>query len=254
MSSARASVRACPAPCWTRCSRSAARDAAPVRGRSARRAGPTSSPCRGRGANGAALPRRATSPDAATARPQSIARARAAFLFDGPARAAVHRLKFAGWRPVAEALGAAMAGSWDLEAGGIAWVPLSRRRRAARGFDQAQALARVVGRRLDLPRPRAARADGRRRSAGTAHRRGAATRDAGPLRGAGATSRARAARRRRAHDGGDGGGVRGDAARGGGPGGVRAHGRPGRVRGDRGPILGIGHASGSVVARGTAPR
>jgi ComF family protein len=83
--------------------------------------------------------------------PEAIAHARAAFLFDGPARAAVHRLKFAGWRPVAEALGAAMARSWDLEADGIAWVPLSRRRRAARGFDQAQALARVTGRLLDLP-------------------------------------------------------------------------------------------------------
>jgi predicted amidophosphoribosyltransferase len=52
---------------------------------------------------------------------------------------------------VAEALGAAMARSWDLQADAIAWVPLSRRRRAARGFDQALALARVVGRLLDLP-------------------------------------------------------------------------------------------------------
>jgi ComF family protein len=83
--------------------------------------------------------------------PAELVRARSAFLFDGPARAAVHRLKFAGWRPVAEALGAAMAASWDLQADAIAWVPLSRRRRAARGFDQALALARVVGRRLDLP-------------------------------------------------------------------------------------------------------
>ena len=83
--------------------------------------------------------------------PEPIAHARAAFLFDGPARIAVHRLKFAGWRPVADALGEAMARSWDLRADAVAWVPLSRRRRAQRGFDQAHALARVVGRRLDLP-------------------------------------------------------------------------------------------------------
>jgi ComF family protein len=83
--------------------------------------------------------------------PETIAGARSAFLFDGPARSAVHRLKFAGWRPVAEALGAAMAASWDLEADAVTWVPLSRRRRADRGFDQALALARVVARRLDLP-------------------------------------------------------------------------------------------------------
>jgi ComF family protein len=83
--------------------------------------------------------------------PGSLAGARSAFLFDGPARRAVHRLKFSGWRPVAEALGAAMAVSWDLPADGLTWVPLSRRRRADRGFDQAHALARVVARRLDLP-------------------------------------------------------------------------------------------------------
>jgi ComF family protein len=83
--------------------------------------------------------------------PRTLSRARAAFLFDGPARAAVHRLKFAGWRPVAEALGDAMAASWDLATDAVTWVPLSRRRRASRGFDQALALARVVARRLDAP-------------------------------------------------------------------------------------------------------
>ncbi|HEY7756591.1 MAG TPA: ComF family protein [Actinomycetota bacterium] len=83
--------------------------------------------------------------------PPAISRARSAFVFDGPARTAVHRLKFAGWRPVADALGAAMAEVCDLEADAVTWVPLSRRRHAARGFDQARALARVVGRRLDLP-------------------------------------------------------------------------------------------------------
>jgi predicted amidophosphoribosyltransferase len=83
--------------------------------------------------------------------PGSIVGARAAFLFEGPARSAVHRLKYSGWRPVAEALGAAIAEVCDLEADALTWVPLSRRRRAGRGFDQALALARVVGRCLDLP-------------------------------------------------------------------------------------------------------
>jgi ComF family protein len=83
--------------------------------------------------------------------PDPIAVARSAFLFDGPARRAVHRLKFSGWRPVAEALGAAMAEAWDGSPDVVTWVPLSRRRRADRGFDQALALAGVVGRRIDVP-------------------------------------------------------------------------------------------------------
>lgn len=83
--------------------------------------------------------------------PDPLVGARAPFLFDGPVRRAVHRLKFAGWRPVAEALAAAMAEACDLPADAVTWVPLSRRRLAARGFDQAQALARAVGPRLGLP-------------------------------------------------------------------------------------------------------
>lgn len=66
----------------------------------------------------------------------------------------MHRLKFAGWRPVALALGRAAAEAW-IAAGEspevVTWVPLSRRRRAERGFDQAEALARVVARRLGVP-------------------------------------------------------------------------------------------------------
>ncbi len=83
--------------------------------------------------------------------PSEISRARAPFLFEGPVRRAVHRLKFAGWRPVAEALGAAMCSVWDDRPDALTWVPLSRRRLAERGYDQARALAKVVGRRLDLP-------------------------------------------------------------------------------------------------------
>jgi len=88
--------------------------------------------------------------------PEPIALARSPFLFEGPVRRAVHRLKFSGWRGVADALGEAMALAWRQETAGsgidvVTWVPLSRERAARRGFDQARALALVVGARLDLP-------------------------------------------------------------------------------------------------------
>lgn len=90
--------------------------------------------------------------------PAPVARARAAFAFEGPARAAVHRLKFSGWRGVAEALGDAMtavAVSDDRPVAEIVtWVPLARARLAERGFDQARALAVVVARGLGLPAAR----------------------------------------------------------------------------------------------------
>ena len=82
--------------------------------------------------------------------PEPLRAARAPFLFEGPVRRAVHRLKFAGWRPVAEALGAAMAQACDLHADAITWVPLSRGRKASRGFDQASALAHAVGPKIGL--------------------------------------------------------------------------------------------------------
>lgn len=83
--------------------------------------------------------------------PPVIDRSRAALLFDGPARSAVHRLKFSGWRGVAEALGAASVTVWAEPIDVVTWVPLSRRRLGERGFDQARALATVAARRLDRP-------------------------------------------------------------------------------------------------------
>ncbi len=86
--------------------------------------------------------------------PPPIARARAAFAYEGPARAAIHRLKFSGHRRVGEALARAMAAVAAVagpEPDVVAWVPLSRRRRAARGYDQAELLARSVGRALGVP-------------------------------------------------------------------------------------------------------
>jgi len=53
-----------------------------------------------------------------------------------------------------------MAASWGREADVVAWVPLSKRRLAERGFDQARALAAVVAERLDLPLARLLARDG----------------------------------------------------------------------------------------------
>ncbi len=208
--------------------------------------------------------------------PETIARARAPFLFEGPVRRAVHRLKFAGWRPVAGALADAMASAWSTEwrsawraPDAVTWVPLSRDRLAARGYDQAKALAGAVAPRLGLPAsallrrvgdpgPQARRGGDARRlamrgmfaAASTAPSRvllvddvlttgATASACAEALRQAGArevclltAARAVAPARRRA------GGVRPDAI------------------GDvaptpfRGPILALGLASGSVVAPG----
>src|SRR5580765_7410559 len=48
-------------------------------------------------------------PRCALCPPESLTSTRAPFLYDGPARRAVLRLKFAGWRDVAAALADAMA-------------------------------------------------------------------------------------------------------------------------------------------------
>ena len=92
--------------------------------------------------------------------PGPLAWARAAFVYEGPVRRALIRLKFAGLRSLADAFGPAMAAAleaWDRETtvqdgrdGGphppLTWVPLGRDRRRRRGFDQARMLADAVGR------------------------------------------------------------------------------------------------------------
>jgi ComF family protein len=85
--------------------------------------------------------------------PRPIASARAPLLFDGPARAAILRLKFSGWKIVARALAGAMVTTVRAEdrPEAVTWVPLARDRRAQRGYDQAEALAMQVARRLELP-------------------------------------------------------------------------------------------------------
>ena len=83
--------------------------------------------------------------------PPDVDRARSAFVFRGPLRKAIHRLKFAGDRGVAAALGSAMAAVLDREPDAITWVPLSRARLSERGYDQARALARTVSRLTGAP-------------------------------------------------------------------------------------------------------
>src|SRR5205085_3373354 len=61
------------------------------------------------------------------------------------------RLKVEGWRWGAEAVGRAMGAMVQQGADAVTWVPLSRRRGAGRGYDQARALARVVARTTGVP-------------------------------------------------------------------------------------------------------
>ena len=112
--------------------------------------------------------------------------------FRGATRAALHALKYAGERRLAEPLGRAVADRWrHAGAGGelLVPVPVHEARRRERGYDQAALLAEVAARHLALPwapaleRTRATTAqyhlDRRRRAAnvadafavGAAHRR-----------------------------------------------------------------------------------
>jgi competence protein ComFC len=85
--------------------------------------------------------------------PPPIDGARSPFLYDGPLARAVRGMKFSGWHGLGPHLAGAMAEVVDdlLPADAVTWVPLSRRRRARRGFDQAEVIARPVGQRLRLP-------------------------------------------------------------------------------------------------------
>ena len=96
-------------------------------------------------------PSRAVVPACENCPPPPLAGARAPFAYGGPIQAAIRRLKFSGWRDVAPALARAVV-TMDLPpVDVVTWVPLARRRRAERGYDQARALARAVARELDLP-------------------------------------------------------------------------------------------------------
>ena len=75
--------------------------------------------------------------------------------YTGTVAEALRRMKFSNLpgyaksfgRLLAETVGEALAGEYDL----VSWVPVSPRRRRRRGYDQAQLLAREVGRELGVP-------------------------------------------------------------------------------------------------------
>jgi ComF family protein len=85
--------------------------------------------------------------------PKPIDAARSPFLYDGPLARAIKGMKFSGWHALGSHLAGAMAEvvGEPLPADMVTWVPLSRRRRARRGFDQAEVVARALGARLDVP-------------------------------------------------------------------------------------------------------
>jgi competence protein ComFC len=89
-------------------------------------------------------------PACADCPPGSLSWARAAFLYDGPVRRALMSIKFGGFKARARAFAPWMARTLarsppdpttGLEPLMITWVPLGKRRRRARGYDQARVLA-----------------------------------------------------------------------------------------------------------------
>lgn len=74
--------------------------------------------------------------------------------FGGTVRRALHELKYAGERRLAEPLGEAIARRWARAGAGgelLVPVPVHEGRRRERGYDQAELLADAAGRRLRLP-------------------------------------------------------------------------------------------------------
>ena len=72
--------------------------------------------------------------------------------YEGAGREVVARLKYRNHRSTLEWLATGMARLLDARSVDVVtWIPTSRRRRRGRGFDQAELLAREVGRRLRRP-------------------------------------------------------------------------------------------------------
>lgn len=87
---------------------------------------------------------------------------RSAFVYDEHARAVLLALKYRNRRDAVAFLATEVAALIDVVADVVTWVPTTTGRRRARGFDQAELLARAVGRRVGLPvRPLLRRLDDR---------------------------------------------------------------------------------------------
>ena len=86
--------------------------------------------------------------------PNEIDGIRAPYLFDGPLREAVHRLKYRGWKAAAPVLGGLMADYLEdrkIPGQALVPVPLHPRRLRGRGYNQSHLLAKETGKMLDIP-------------------------------------------------------------------------------------------------------
>ena len=81
--------------------------------------------------------------------PPGLDRARSAVWLEGTARRAAHQLKYGGWTRMADAMADAMRGLEPLT-GQVCLIPipLGARRQAERGYNQSEALAAAVARRV----------------------------------------------------------------------------------------------------------
>ena len=75
----------------------------------------------------------------------------ALFAYSGTGREVVAALKFRGRRVLAPFLGPALAELAGPDIDVVTWAPTSRARRVARGFDQAEGLARATAKALCVP-------------------------------------------------------------------------------------------------------
>jgi ComF family protein len=99
----------------------------------------------------------ATTCPACAASPPAFAAVSAAGLLGGPLADAIHALKYGDRPESAGPLGRWLAGRVAVPAGAVvAWVPLARRRRIARGYDQAMLLGAAFAREAGRPLVRGA--------------------------------------------------------------------------------------------------
>jgi ComF family protein len=88
--------------------------------------------------------------------PPAFAVARAAALFEGPLREAIHALKYEKRERVAEALAEILEAAWKREPAlhgveALLPLPIHAKREKERGFNQSAAMAETLGRKLSLP-------------------------------------------------------------------------------------------------------
>lgn len=89
-----------------------------------------------------------------TAMPAGLVQVEWCATFSGPARAAIHALKYHGERRLVEPLAVALADRWRRAAAGgdlLTWVPVHPSRCRERGFDQAESLARAMAPLVGVP-------------------------------------------------------------------------------------------------------